>query len=165
MALTPVVLALSRSGEGTAHRIAAALGAPLHGRAGRVDRAALHFPDALSHIRDLFAAGHPVIGVCAAGILIRAVAPLVTGRVWTLPRITPAGLWWQEGSITLAVPSPLVIETPLPTKWYKDEGGADKSLEASVKVVEPTGRLLNTGIARPVEVSVTLLYEDDTEVS
>jgi hypothetical protein len=66
VALTPVVLALSRSGEGTAHRIAAALGVPLHGRAGRVDRAALHFPDALSHIRDLFAAGHPVIGVCAA---------------------------------------------------------------------------------------------------
>ena len=80
MALTPVVLALSRSGEGTAHRIAAALGAPVHGRAGRVGQAALHFPDALAHVRDLFAAGHPVIGVCAAGILIRAVAPLLVDK-------------------------------------------------------------------------------------
>ncbi len=80
MALTPVVLALSRSGEGTAHRIAAALGAPVHGRAGRVGQAALHFPDALAHVRDLFAAGRPVIGVCAAGILIRAVAPLLADK-------------------------------------------------------------------------------------
>ena len=80
MALTPVVLALSRSGEGTAHRIAAALDAPVHGRAGRVERAALHFPDALAHMRDLFAAGRPVIGVCAAGILIRAVAPLLADK-------------------------------------------------------------------------------------
>ncbi len=80
MALKPVVLALSRSGEGTAHRVAAALGAPVHGRAGRVERAALHFPDVLAHVRDLFAAGHPVIGVCAAGILIRAVAPLLADK-------------------------------------------------------------------------------------
>ncbi len=76
----PVVLVLSRSGEETARRVAAALGAPLHGRAGRVDRADAFFDNALDHARDLFAAGVPVVGVCASGILIRAVAPLLSDK-------------------------------------------------------------------------------------
>ena len=77
MALTPVVLALSKAGEPVAHRVAAALGLQVHGRAGRVDQADVFFDNALNHARDLFAAGIPVIGVCASGILIRAVAPLL----------------------------------------------------------------------------------------
>jgi cobalt-precorrin 5A hydrolase/precorrin-3B C17-methyltransferase len=75
-----VVICISRSGEATAHRVAAALGAMVHGRAGRVAEAAAFFPDALAHVRDLFAAGRPVVGVCAAGILIRAVAPLLSDK-------------------------------------------------------------------------------------
>ena len=67
MAVTPVVLALSRSGETVARRVADALDAPLHGREGRVERADAFFADALEHARDLFAAGTPVIGVCASG--------------------------------------------------------------------------------------------------
>ena len=80
MALNPVVLALSRSGEPVAHKIAAALGVQVHGREGRVDRADAFFANALDHTRDLFAAGVPVIGVCASGILIRGVAPLLADK-------------------------------------------------------------------------------------
>lgn len=80
MAVTPVVMALSRSGESVAHRVAAALGAQVHGRQGRVDKADAWFANALDHARDLFAAGIPVIGVCASGILIRAVAPLLADK-------------------------------------------------------------------------------------
>ncbi len=80
MALIPAVLAISGSGEATAQRIAAAIGASLHGREGRVQEADTFFPDALEHCRMLFAAGIPVIGVCAAGILIRAVAPLLGNK-------------------------------------------------------------------------------------
>jgi len=76
----PVILCLSRSGEEVAHRIATALGAKVHGREGRVDRADAFFPDALEHARTLFAAGTPIVGVCAAGILIRAVAPLLNDK-------------------------------------------------------------------------------------
>jgi len=76
----PVVLCLSRSGEPTAHRIAEALGARVHGREGRVDRADAFFPNALEHARTLFAARTPIVGVCAAGILIRAVAPLLNDK-------------------------------------------------------------------------------------
>lgn len=78
--LTPIVLCLSRSGEPTAHRVAKALNAPLHGREGRVNQADAFFPNALEHTRMLFQAGHPVIGVCAAGILVRAVAPVLADK-------------------------------------------------------------------------------------
>ena len=87
MALTPVILALNAAGEDTAHRIAAALGAPVHGRKDRVAKADAVFPDALAHARDLFAAGVPVVGVCAAGILIRAVAPLLADKTREPPVI------------------------------------------------------------------------------
>ncbi|MEK6217010.1 MAG: precorrin-3B C(17)-methyltransferase, partial [Boseongicola sp.] len=60
--------------------MASALGAPVHGREGRCDGADAYFPNALEHIRMLFQAGHPVIGVCAAGILVRAVAPVLADK-------------------------------------------------------------------------------------
>ncbi|MEM8536668.1 MAG: precorrin-3B C(17)-methyltransferase [Pseudomonadota bacterium] len=80
MAVAPVVIALNRSGESVAHRVASAIGAQVHGRAGRVDKADAFFGNALDHTRDLFAAGMPIIGVCAAGILIRGVAPLLADK-------------------------------------------------------------------------------------
>ncbi len=80
MAVKPVVLALSRSGATTAARIAEAIGASVHGRKGRVDSADAFFDNALDHARDLFAAGTPIVGVCASGILIRAVAPLLADK-------------------------------------------------------------------------------------
>ncbi len=88
MAMKPVVLALSRSGEATAHRIAEALGAPVHGRAGRVERADAFFANALDHARDLFLAGVPVVGVCASGILIRAVAPNLADKTAEPPVVS-----------------------------------------------------------------------------
>ena len=88
MAVDPVVLALSRSGEATAHRVASALGALVHGRKGRVDVADAFFDNALDHARDLFAAGVPVVGVCASGILIRAVAPLLADKTSEPPVVS-----------------------------------------------------------------------------
>ena len=52
MAIAPVVLALSRSGEPVAHKVAALLNAKVHGRAGRVDQADAFFDNALDHARD-----------------------------------------------------------------------------------------------------------------
>ncbi|EAQ04515.1 cobalamin biosynthesis precorrin-3 methylase [Pseudooceanicola batsensis HTCC2597] len=70
-------MAVSGSGAATARRVADALGLPVWGRAGRVPGADHAFPDALAFAREMFAAGRPVVGVCASGILIRAVAPLL----------------------------------------------------------------------------------------
>ena len=75
-----VVVAISQSGMDVARRISKALKAPVHGRAGRVKDADVEFENALDHTRDLFAAGQTVVGVCAAGILIRAVAPLLSDK-------------------------------------------------------------------------------------
>lgn len=80
MAVTPVILCLSQSGAPLARQIADTLGAVLHGREGRVQGADVPFAETTAHIRDLFAAGIPVIGICAAGILIRAVAPLLADK-------------------------------------------------------------------------------------
>ena len=88
MAVKPIVLALSRSGEVVAHRVAEVLGAQVHGREGRVEKADAFFPNALDHARDLFAAGVPIVGVCASGILIRAVAPLLADKTIEPPVIS-----------------------------------------------------------------------------
>lgn len=80
MAVKPVVICLSRAGEAMAHKVAKTLNAQVHGREGRVDVAAAYFPNALDYVRTLFASGTPIIGVCAAGILIRAVAPVLADK-------------------------------------------------------------------------------------
>ncbi|MFQ3183739.1 MAG: cobalt-precorrin 5A hydrolase/precorrin-3B C17-methyltransferase [Alteromonas macleodii] len=88
MALTPIILAMSKSGEPTAHAIAQVLGFQVHGRQGRVDNADAFFANALEYARDLFAAGIPIIGVCASGILIRGVAPLLADKTTEPPVIS-----------------------------------------------------------------------------
>lgn len=97
MALTPVVLTLNASGEATAHKLARAIGADVHGRNGRVAQADAFFDNALDHARDLFAAGAPIIGVCASGILIRAVAPLLADKTTEPPVISVA----DDGSVVV----------------------------------------------------------------
>ena len=70
------VLCLGPGGEATARALVAGLtGARLHGFAPRVAGADVAFDDTMAHVATLFAARIPVVGVCAAGILIRAVAP------------------------------------------------------------------------------------------
>ncbi len=88
MALKPVVVALSKSGEPVAHRVAALLDSAVHGRAERVEKADVFFANALDHVRDLFAAGTPVVGVCASGILIRAVAPMLGDKTTEPPVVS-----------------------------------------------------------------------------
>jgi cobalt-precorrin 5A hydrolase/precorrin-3B C17-methyltransferase len=55
-------------------------GAAIHGLRKRVVEADVAFEAAAPHIAALFAAGTPVVGLCAAGILIRAVAPLLADK-------------------------------------------------------------------------------------
>jgi cobalt-precorrin 5A hydrolase/precorrin-3B C17-methyltransferase len=75
------VLCLTPAALPTARAVAAALpGATLHGLAGRVPGADLLFSDTTAHLRTLFTTGQTIIGICAAGILIRAVAPLLADK-------------------------------------------------------------------------------------
>ncbi|MEX2615305.1 MAG: precorrin-3B C(17)-methyltransferase [Alphaproteobacteria bacterium] len=55
-------------------------GARIHGFAGRADNADLVFTDTMAHLRSLFREGVPIIGICASGILIRALGPLLDNK-------------------------------------------------------------------------------------
>jgi cobalt-precorrin 5A hydrolase/precorrin-3B C17-methyltransferase len=72
------ILALTPTGLRLAQRFAAGLeGAEIHDLGGA---------GAVSRIAACFAAGQTVIGICAAGILVRAVAPLLADK-WTEPPV------------------------------------------------------------------------------
>jgi cobalt-precorrin 5A hydrolase/precorrin-3B C17-methyltransferase len=77
----PAIIALSGNGAALARRIQAILRAGevlgLEGRVTDCDRAFSNIP-AILH--DVFATGRPVIGVCATGILIRALAPFLISK-------------------------------------------------------------------------------------
>jgi cobalt-precorrin 5A hydrolase / precorrin-3B C17-methyltransferase len=55
-------------------------GARIHAPAQRSLAADVHFERAAPHVAALFAAGTPIVGLCAAGVLIRAVAPLLDDK-------------------------------------------------------------------------------------
>ena len=75
------VVAITAEGGGLARRIAAAVGdAEVHGLRGRVEDADVWFTETTRHVRGLFEAGRPVVGVCAAGILVRSVAPALADK-------------------------------------------------------------------------------------
>ncbi|MBT5414867.1 MAG: precorrin-3B C(17)-methyltransferase [Rhodospirillaceae bacterium] len=65
----------------TAERLKALLpDSEIHGLARRVEEADIRFDEAGPHLRTLFAAGRPILGLCAAGILIRALAPILDDK-------------------------------------------------------------------------------------
>lgn len=75
------IVALNEKGTALARRIKAALGnAEVHGREARVTSPDVGFAETTAHIASLFASGRDVIGICAAGILIRSIAPHLTDK-------------------------------------------------------------------------------------
>lgn len=71
----PAILVFNASGLAVARTIADAISGETFGLAGRVEGADVAFDDSAKTAVELFRAGRPVIGVCAAGILVRLVAP------------------------------------------------------------------------------------------
>jgi cobalt-precorrin 5A hydrolase/precorrin-3B C17-methyltransferase len=55
-------------------------GSELHGPQARPGAWDVTYERASAHVAELFAAGRPVVGICAAGILIRSVAPLLAAK-------------------------------------------------------------------------------------
>ena len=89
------IVVLGPGGMDTARRIAAAVaGAEIHGLARRVPDANIAFDDTGEHLRRLFAAGTPIVGICASGILIRLLASCLTDKTAEPPVIAVA----EDGS-------------------------------------------------------------------
>ena len=75
------MVAITARGGELARRIAAALDdAEVHGLHGRVVDADRFFSETAPSLRALFEAGRPIAGVCAAGILVRALAPALVDK-------------------------------------------------------------------------------------
>jgi cobalt-precorrin 5A hydrolase / cobalt-factor III methyltransferase / precorrin-3B C17-methyltransferase len=71
------IVVLGPGGLALARRLVVELpGATLHGYAPRVADAAVRFDDVAGHLSALFADGQPIVALCAAGIVIRSLAPL-----------------------------------------------------------------------------------------
>lgn len=77
--MRPAILALNETGLALARRIAAAIDGEVHARSPLIGGDA-SFTETITHCREMFAAGRPVIGICAAGILVRALAPLLSDK-------------------------------------------------------------------------------------
>lgn len=77
----PVFVALTAEGRTLAEGLSGDWpGSELHGLSGRAEPAEVVFDSVAEHLRALFAAGRPIVGVCAAGVLIRILAPLLDDK-------------------------------------------------------------------------------------
>jgi cobalt-precorrin 5A hydrolase/precorrin-3B C17-methyltransferase len=77
----PALIALTQGGAGVAQRLKDVLpGARVHGLDPRVIGADVEFTDTAAHLKRLFENGETVVGICAAGILIRILGPLLADK-------------------------------------------------------------------------------------
>jgi len=90
----PAVILLGPSGRAVAERVAKAVAGEVHGFATRVRGCDASFEDTGTHLRRLFAEETPIIGICAAGILIRALASVVADKTRDPPVLAVA----EDGS-------------------------------------------------------------------
>ncbi len=76
----PAVIAFNAAGAELAARVAPLIDGETFGLEGRAPNLDQTFADAGAQVADLFRAGRPILGVCAAGILIRLLAPLLKDK-------------------------------------------------------------------------------------
>ncbi len=80
MTTPPAIVILGAGALDTARRIQARYpGARVHGLASRVE-ADVPFDELGAHLRELYARGLPIVALCAAGIVIRCIAPALADK-------------------------------------------------------------------------------------
>jgi cobalt-precorrin 5A hydrolase/precorrin-3B C17-methyltransferase len=78
--MPPAIVILGAGALTTARRVQACYpGAQVHALQGRVE-ADVAYAEFGAHLRELYARGTPIVALCAAGIVIRCVAPLLTNK-------------------------------------------------------------------------------------
>ncbi|BAZ31912.1 cobalamin biosynthesis precorrin-3 methylase [Cylindrospermum sp. NIES-4074] len=79
--IAPAVVVLGQNSVAIGRQIIDILpGATLYGLAGRTSGVDISFTNFGETLRELFAEGTPLIGICAAGILIRTLAPMLVDK-------------------------------------------------------------------------------------
>ncbi len=73
-----VIVALTNKGSELAAQLQQEFpGCQVHGKQDRVSNADVFFSDTRSHLQALFQANKSIIGICASGILVRLIAPVI----------------------------------------------------------------------------------------
>ncbi|WP_416212025.1 precorrin-3B C(17)-methyltransferase [Nostoc sp. ChiVER01] len=81
MNVAPAIVILGQNSVTVARKIITVLpGATLYGLADRTSGVDVSFTNFGETLRELFAQGTPLIGICAAGILIRTLAPVISDK-------------------------------------------------------------------------------------
>jgi cobalt-precorrin 5A hydrolase / precorrin-3B C17-methyltransferase len=95
MNVAPAIVILGQNSVPVARKIISILpGATLYGLEGRTSGVDVSFTNFGETLRDLFAQGTPLIGICAAGILIRTLAPMLSDKQQEPPVLAVA----EDGS-------------------------------------------------------------------
>lgn len=77
----PAIIVFGVGGVGVAEKLKQSLtAAQIHGFSGRVTDPDVSFERTGEHLRGLFVAGTPIVGVCACAILIRSLAPALSDK-------------------------------------------------------------------------------------
>jgi cobalt-precorrin 5A hydrolase / precorrin-3B C17-methyltransferase len=100
MSASPAIVLLGRGGLAAALRIREALpAARLYAPRGRVPEAgdALAYDELATCLRDLYRAGRPILALCAAGIVIRLLAPILADKRNEPPVVAIA----EDGSVAV----------------------------------------------------------------
>ncbi len=145
-------------------------GARVHGLAGRTGGADVEFSEVGGHLRQLFRSGETIVGVCAAGILIRALGPVLGDKMAEPPvlavaadggSVVPllgghrggnrlaleiAALTGGHGALTTAgdVRYGLALDDP-PAGWRVANGAAVKAVSARLLAGETVPLVRNCG--------------------
>jgi cobalt-precorrin 5A hydrolase/precorrin-3B C17-methyltransferase len=86
----PAIVVLGTGASQTARRIQARYsGALIHGLANRV-QADVAFTELSAHLRELYSSNTPIVALCAAGIVIRCLAPLLADKTVEPPVLAVA---------------------------------------------------------------------------
>src|SRR5215472_11371670 len=92
------VVVLGRSGAALGRRVRDLLpGGDLHGPRPASADWDINYDRVVPHLQALFTAGRPIVGLCASGILIRALAPLLDDKQAEPPVVALA----EDGSVAV----------------------------------------------------------------
>jgi cobalt-precorrin 5A hydrolase/precorrin-3B C17-methyltransferase len=155
--MMPVIVVLTAGGLALARRIAPALGAPVHGLRARVPDADVTFDDTTAALRALHAGGHAIVGICAAGILVRALAPVLAGKRDDAPVVAVA----EDGSVAVPLLSGHRGANTLARRIAAVTGGVaaittagDVALGVALDAPPPGWRIADVAAAKPVAAAL-----------
>ena len=76
----PVIICLHQPALELAEKVASLCDGEVHGLQSRVNTIPETFEKTKEHLQDLFQKGHPLVGICSSGILIRSLADVLSDK-------------------------------------------------------------------------------------